>query len=65
MLIDISPKYEQQMREEIMKKTEILDPAETIKDQAVSKEKENDLKKKFQVGKTFTQIDTDIIEMIG
>ena len=51
------------MEEEILSQTAIVNPDTTIKDPDVSKLKEKELRKIFQVQETFTKVTEEILEL--
>lgn len=62
MVAEIAPKYQAMMQEEIHLMTAIDDPAHSIKNAVVCKEKERELRKKMFCNFSFNSIAKDVLE---
>lgn len=60
---DLAPKYQVMMQDEIHLMTLIEDPKTSIKNAAVCKEKEKELRKKLFCNFSFTQISDDVLQL--
>jgi hypothetical protein len=64
MICDLSKQYEIEMKDEINKMTEIIDPDKTLKIPGDCQKIKNELIERFNVSDYFTEIQKDVMNVI-
>lgn len=65
LIADVASKYQSSMSEEIHLMTNIEDPATSIKNPEICKQREKDLKKQFKISEQhFTKVNESVINLV-